>query len=92
MNENEHHRSNTKNWSQDLEDAGGSLWARTQDLVRYGTTRQIVIQRGRNLQLLAFPLVFGVLGAILLLWLAPSFLAIAAIVALFAGVRLEIRR
>ncbi|MEM7125602.1 MAG: DUF4342 domain-containing protein [Chloroflexota bacterium] len=92
MNENQQKQTKEMNWTEDIGGKTGRVWEQTQDLVRRSNERQVVIRRGNHLQLMAFPLVFGVIGVLILLWLLPKTLAVAAIAAMIAGITLDIER
>ena len=92
MNDNQQRPTKEASWTDDLSGKASRLFSQAQDLVKHGNEGQIVIRRGKSLQLLAFPLVIGVIATVLLLWLLPRALAIAALGAMLAGINLEIER
>ncbi|WP_293075835.1 DUF4342 domain-containing protein [Moorena sp. SIO3H5] len=72
--------------------SGNDLIDKVKDLINQGNIRRIMIKNEQDRILLEIPLTFGVLGGVTAIFLAPWLLALGAIGALAARLKVVVER
>lgn len=81
-----------RNWTETIELAGGEVVDRLKEIVNAGNVRRLIIRNAEDHVLMEIPLTAGVAAGAIGVILAPIWIALGAMAAVLARVKVEIVR
>jgi hypothetical protein len=81
-----------RTWTEEIEVAGAELVVRTEELIKAGNVRRVILRTPDDRLLLEIPLTAGAVAGGVVVLVAPVLAALGAMAALLAKVKVQVTR